>query len=229
MGIAGTLTQANAVATDSAGNVYVAGNYTGNPNFNPGGTPVTLTSAGQTDIFVAKYAPSGLLSWVKSAGGALADTATGIAVDASGNVYVTGTFQGLANFNPSGTANNLTSESSTAGFVATFSSSGSLTWVVELGATGSEQCTAIAVGGPIGYIYVVGSFSGTAYFGRALAPITSTGVASAFVAELAPATGNGSAVEEISGTGDDVATGVALGPSGALAVTGSVLFPKIAA
>jgi len=82
---------AAAVASDAQGNIYVAG-LTYSPDF-----PVTaaalqskIGSVGASDAFVAKFAPDGALLWSTYLGGILDDWATGVAVDAAGNVLVTG-------------------------------------------------------------------------------------------------------------------------------------------
>jgi hypothetical protein len=57
-----------------------------------------LYSAGQNDVFVARYSPDGSFTWAKSAGGP--DSDVGLAVCALSNyrVVVTGYFQGSATF-----------------------------------------------------------------------------------------------------------------------------------
>ena len=90
------------IAVDTAGNSYVTGGFEGTATFGPGETnETTLTSAaGDRDIFVAKYDASGDLLWAKRAGGEGFDRSFGIAVDAAGNSYVTGGFEGTATFGP---------------------------------------------------------------------------------------------------------------------------------
>ncbi len=82
------------VSVDAAGNAYLAGYVHGNADFS--GTP--LPSIGNADIIVAKYAPDGIFQWVQQAGGNSVDHANGIAADATGNCYVTGSFRFTANF-----------------------------------------------------------------------------------------------------------------------------------
>ncbi len=82
------------VSVDAAGNAYLAGYIYGDADFN--GTQVT--SFGNADIIVAKYAPDGTFQWVQAAGGTSVDHANGIAADATGNCYVTGSFRNTANF-----------------------------------------------------------------------------------------------------------------------------------
>ncbi|MBI3656974.1 MAG: SBBP repeat-containing protein [Acidobacteria bacterium] len=59
----------------------------------------TLTcSSGREDIFLAKYDAAGNVLWARRAGGSDDDLANGVAVDGSGNAYVTGFFDGTATF-----------------------------------------------------------------------------------------------------------------------------------
>src|SRR6188508_2568152 len=79
----------NFITTDDSGNVYVSGQFEYDCNF---GTK-TISTAGQHDIFVAKYNSSGTLIWVKNAGGTDGDAGHGVGLDASGNIYTTGEFE----------------------------------------------------------------------------------------------------------------------------------------
>jgi hypothetical protein len=80
---------ANAVSLDAAGNVYVTGE-SASLDF-PLAGPAGRTPAGQNDVFVAKLDPTATtLLYSTVFGGNAADSGTGIAVDASGNAWVTG-------------------------------------------------------------------------------------------------------------------------------------------
>src|SRR5262249_28419734 len=84
----------DAVAVDSAGNVYVAGDTT-SKDFPVFGGSLHPAKAGPTDVFVTKLAPSGATVFSTYFGGAAgASAAFGVAVDAGGNVYVTGLTSG---------------------------------------------------------------------------------------------------------------------------------------
>jgi hypothetical protein len=74
------------IATDTVGNCFVAGTFTGSITF--GST--TLTSAGSGDLFVVHYDMNGNVIWAKSGGGTNYDRANDIATDGFGNCYVTG-------------------------------------------------------------------------------------------------------------------------------------------
>jgi hypothetical protein len=85
-GGAGLQTQATAVTTDPGGNALMSG-------FTSGSLP-GFTNQGQTDAFVAKFAPNGDLLWVQQFGGAGPEWSFGVATDALGFVYVGG-FSGV--------------------------------------------------------------------------------------------------------------------------------------
>ncbi len=76
------------VYVDSAKNAYVTG-YSNSAAFpTKGGYQSTNKGAG--DVFVAKLSPTGTILYSTYIGGSGSDEAAGIAVDASGNAYVTG-------------------------------------------------------------------------------------------------------------------------------------------
>jgi len=92
------LDQGNSIAVDASGNAYVAG-VSNSLNLGTAGAYQTNCTApsGNTcegDAFVAKFNPSatGAASelYFTYVGGSLADSATGVAVDASGDAYITG-------------------------------------------------------------------------------------------------------------------------------------------
>lgn len=78
------------VATDSSGNVYLTG-FTDSTNF-PFAAPLQVSNGGGRDAFVTKINANGnLLVYSTYLGGTGGDIGNGIAVDAQGNAYVTGT------------------------------------------------------------------------------------------------------------------------------------------
>ncbi len=84
-----------AIATDTAGNTYVAGNR-GNPGVPTAvlrvgisSTPIVSLSA-PNDVFVSKIDPSGKLLFTQSFAGKGADQGLAVAVDPTGNIYVAG-------------------------------------------------------------------------------------------------------------------------------------------
>ena len=82
------------IATDAAENIYVVGSFTGN-QLSYNGTvmgSVGTNTLGSSNIVVAKYSVTGAIMWIKAVGSAGDEFGTGIAVDNSGDVYVTGRY-----------------------------------------------------------------------------------------------------------------------------------------
>ncbi|HXI85500.1 MAG TPA: fibronectin type III domain-containing protein, partial [Verrucomicrobiae bacterium] len=96
------VSQGQAVAVDTNGNVFVTGYFANTINF--GAPSGAMTSAGWYDIFVAKYSPAGVCLWSKQFGSPTSGDNQGdesgyaLAVDSAGNVIVGGSFDGTANF-----------------------------------------------------------------------------------------------------------------------------------
>ena len=152
------------IATNSDG-AFVTGDFFGTINFN---TPLAsgsneLTSAGSSDVFIAKFNHSGILQWIKRAGSTSSEAGNGIVV-LGNDAYIIGSFQSVANFNtPNSTGSNeITSAGSRDGFLAKFDNNGVFRWAKRYGGSGDDIGSAIA--GKDGYIYITGYFSNTANF-----------------------------------------------------------------
>ena len=97
---------------------------------------------------MAKYDASGDLVWAKRAGGTIADFASGIAVNGSGNSYVSGQFAGSATFGVGETSETtLTTAGGRDIFVAKYDASGDLVWAKRAGGTGADSASGIAARG----------------------------------------------------------------------------------
>ena len=169
-----------AAAVDQSNNVYITGYFGGTADFDPGAGVSNITSAGNSDIFIAKYNSSGALQWVKAIGGTSDDESNAIAVDFSGNVYITGDFQGTADFDPSGSVSNLVSAGGKDIFFAKYNTSGAYVWTKNVGALVDDVGNAITTDG--GGVYIGGTYTGDADFdpGAGSTILSSTG---AFFAE----------------------------------------------
>jgi hypothetical protein len=207
----------HAIAVDNLGNTYVTGE-TGSADF-----PTTLgawdrtfgggsSAHGITDAFVAKFGPTGIPIYVTYLGGSDTDVGLGIAVDPSGNAYVTG-FTYSANFpvfpNPGAFRTKITGGADA--FVMKLNADGSaLIYSTFLGGGGFDAGHAIALD-PSGNAYVTGETLSSNF------PVTpfavfagSQGKRDAFVTKLNP---GGSALvysTYLGGKGDDVGFGIAV-------------------
>ena len=90
------------------------------------------------------YAQAG---FAEAMGGTDSDEGTGIAVDASGNVYTTGSFEGTADFDPGVNTFDLISAGGVDIFVSMLDASVDLLWATALGCTGADHALGIAVDG----------------------------------------------------------------------------------
>ena len=162
------------MATDSDGNVFLTGYFSGVLDF--GGQE--LTSAGGSDIFVAKLDPTGKHLWSKHYGDEQEQYANAIAVDAAGDVYVTGEFKGKVNF---GSAELLSAGSIDAFLAKLDGGSGSQLWSKKFGDSSDQSGRGVACDST-GNVVVTGSMAGTVGFGGPI--LTSDGGNDVFVAKF---------------------------------------------
>lgn len=137
------------------------------------------------------------------------DAAQDIATDASGDMYVTGYFQNTVNFNPAGSANNVSAKGPDDIFIAKYAPGGALDWVQTIGAAGTvDQGLAIAVA-PDGSVYTTGHFTGSVNFDNAGSDVLTANGQDLFVMKL-DNTGAFQWAKDIGGSGDDLGTGIAI-------------------
>ena len=168
----------NDIKVDDAGNVFIVGVFKGIADFDPDTTISNLTSAGNDDIFIAKYTNNGNLIWCKRMGGANQDAAVKMAVDTIGNIYITGYFNGTVDFNPNAGINNLTAIGGRNTFVCKLDDNGNYVWAKKFtnayNQAYSMDCDAS------GNTYITGEFLATVDFdpSAAILNLTSQGFAS---------------------------------------------------
>jgi len=149
------------IAIDGSGNSIVTGSFIETATFGD----TTLTSAGR-DMFIIKYDGDGTFLWVESAGVRNITEAVygfSVAMDALGNIIVTGSLLGTATF--FGGDITLTSAGSFDIFIAKYDGNGNFLWVKQAGGTLHDTGWGITTDGS-GNIIVTGHFTGTATFGN---------------------------------------------------------------
>lgn len=163
---------ATAVTTDDAGNIYVTGSCVAEATF----SGKIVTTHGFQDMFVAKYRQNGQLLWVQRGGGKGGwCSGTGITVDGTGNVVVTGWFhtsilksgkEEQARFGkfplrgiPTGLHKGFFDQRILSdGFLAKYDANGNVLWATSFGGSGWDYGEA-AVADDRGDIYVTGEMT----------------------------------------------------------------------
>lgn len=198
-----------AVAVDASRNVWVTGYFNGTVSF--GGAP--LTSAGNADIYIAKYAADGTHLWSKRIGGMDADVPLALALDPNGNAFLSGYFYLSVDFG----GGVLTSAGDADVWLMKIGPDGSHLWSKRCGGTGNDVSRGLAVNGS-GDVVMVGHFSGSVDFGSG--PLTSVGDTDIFVAKYS-STGGALWQRRGGGTGVDSAYSVAVDGAGSTVTAGS--------
>ena len=146
----------NAVAVDSLGNVYVAGFFS-SPiiAFDSISLMNTDTSCHNYDLFLAKYDSSGNILWAKSVGGVNFQRANSIAIDTSGNIYVTGLFS-----SPNVTFGSyiLTGNGEADVFLVKYDPNGNVIWAKSAGGPNIENVCSVVID-TFGNIIIAGAYT----------------------------------------------------------------------
>ncbi|MCE9529419.1 MAG: SBBP repeat-containing protein, partial [Planctomycetales bacterium] len=222
-GLGSTLSDSIAgVAVDSAGNVFVAGSNGASAYFGPGSGETILSSNGQRDLFVAKLSSAGSILWAQRVGSSGDDGASALALDGSGNVYLTGSVNGLVDFDPgpgviqppSGTIN-------ADSFVWKLNTSGAALWAVRTTGAGIDVGNSIVVAGSS--VYVTGQFQSTVDFDPSAATVNriSAGLNDAFLWQLSTANGSYQNSYATGAAGNDFGTGITADSDGNIYLTGT--------
>lgn len=145
------------IAVDGSGNVLSVG------------TTATVSSGGGSftvnGFEVRKYSPTGTAAWAKRINGTNAE-GTGVATDATGNVYLCGSFRGKVDFDPGSGKKNVTGAARAGnGFALKLTTSGAFGWVAPFVAKTAESPNSSAHCGDIavdvsGDVVVSGGYTG---------------------------------------------------------------------
>ena len=214
------------ISVDANGNSYITGFFT-SPTITFGSdTLINKDVTGSTfDVFIAKYDASGNVLWAKSAGGNNIDIGQSIAVDASGNSYITGYFQ--SSTITFGTIT-LTNNGSQNIFIAKYDALGNVVWAKSAGGNGYDWGRGISVDAS-GNSYITGSFgSATITFGTTtLINNDSTAMTEDIFIAKYDASGNVIWAKSAGGSGSDNGNSIAVDASGNSYITGYFESPTI--
>ncbi|MBL7740645.1 MAG: T9SS type A sorting domain-containing protein [Chitinophagaceae bacterium] len=166
----------NAVKADSTGNILFCGYFFNSIDFDPGPAVFNITSDGGADAFVAKLSPAGDFVWAKHFRNSLSSNALKLDTDASGNCYVSGFFEGGADFDPGPADFSLSSSGDRDAFVVKLSDAGSFQWARRFGSGLPDAINSMAMSS-YGTLFAAVDFKGTVDFdpGTGISNITSNG------------------------------------------------------
>ncbi|MCY2924979.1 MAG: SBBP repeat-containing protein, partial [Planctomycetota bacterium] len=204
---------AQGVAVDSSGNVLVTG-FTGSSGWVSGGWDTSY--GGFDDAFVTKLSPSGGHLWSTYLGGSNNDYGNGIAVDASGNVLVSG-----CSYSPGWVSGgwDTTNGDDADAFVVKLRPSGTQLWSTYLGGSRTDDGYGIAVDAS-GNVVATGYTESPGWVSGGYQ--TTNSGCDAYVVKLSP-TGAHLWSTYLGGYAEDYAYGVAVDASGDILVTGTTL------
>ena len=136
--------RANAIASDTNGNIYLAG-------YSEGSMP-SNNNLGKTDIFITKFDSKGNLLWTKQIGTPSVDVAHGISIDENNNIYVVG--------RTDGSINGYKNKGSYDIVVVKLNKDGEQIWIQQYGTNGLDSANAVS-SSDLDNIYLTGFTSGS--------------------------------------------------------------------
>lgn len=165
------------IALDNSGNIYTTGEINSaklsngtilTTDFDPGPAvfPLSSTTALDGDVFISKLDASGNFVWAKNIGGNYSDNSKAIDIDTFGNIYITGTFRNVADFDPSASVSNLTAVGTSYDdiFVAKYDTNANYLWAKSFGSTNKDDSGYGIKVDATGNVYSTGAFQNTVDF-----------------------------------------------------------------
>lgn len=186
----------NGVAVDGKGNVYISGHTLGS---------LGSANAGDRDAILARYNADGTLEWIRQLGTSGSEASNGLAVDASGNAYITGYTNGSLSGPNSGGFD---------AFLARYNADGTLEWTRQIGAASFYDVSQSVAVDSAGNAYISGWTDGSLGGPNA-------GINDAFLARYY-ADGSHAWTRQLGAAGDDRSLGVAVDGIGKAYISGHI-------
>lgn len=174
---------------DSSSNCYVIGRFTGPIDFDPSPSVATLVAASTNNqTFIAKYNTAGIYQWAGALNSQMSQNVYNVSVNSIGESYISGSFNGTLDVDPSTSTTTLNSATGTM-FLTKYDAGGNYLWAFNLG---GASTSGIPFGNALdkdGNVYLTGEFSGNLDFDPSAAfaiitPISS--LADVFLAKYSP-------------------------------------------
>ncbi|MEO6304373.1 MAG: T9SS type A sorting domain-containing protein, partial [Bacteroidia bacterium] len=209
---------------DASSNVYSIGNFSGTVDFDPSSAVTTLTSntSGSSDIFISKFDSNGNFKWAKNFGGTSINLPYSIAIDNDQNVYSTGFYIGVTDFDPANSNAIYGTYGNCDAFLLKLDSTGNYVWVKHFGGNGVSAFGKCLVTDASNNIYLTGYHNGTSDLDPSPTSsysLTSAGGADLFITKL-NSSGNFIWAHQIGGPEDDIGMDTKIDAAGSLYTTG---------
>ena len=211
---------ADGIATDAGGNVYIVGNFY-NDSISFG--HITLydphTNAQSSNIYLVKYDAAGNVLWAKNLGGINNDLVAGISTDVNGNIYVTGNFTGDSLSIDNVTVQHIGSNDA---FVVKINSSGTVVWISNVGSPYIDEATAVCADAS-GNVFMAGYFNGNYLYAGSLSNLITSPYSNNIFLTKYDSSGNKLWLKYSGGNGtngNNTPTGLSADPSGNVYMTG---------
>ncbi|MEZ4968024.1 MAG: hypothetical protein R2791_22475, partial [Saprospiraceae bacterium] len=170
----------------ATGNICLTGFFSGTVDFDPGPGVSNLVSAGGLDAFLATYDPNGNLIWADRMGGNATDQGNSLSVDDCGYIYVTGYFNGAADFDPGPGTATLNSAGGLDIFLARYDAAGNYSWAYPIGSGSNDFGLHLLLHN--NNIYLTGYFEANVDFdiGTGTSQLNAAGSSDVFIARYSP-------------------------------------------
>lgn len=144
------------IAVDAMDNTYITGHFMETVDFGTS-TPIELSSAGASDIFIGKLDSQGEMAWAGRMGGPADDEGRTVRISALGHVFVNGSFMQTADLDPAASTDIHASNGGRDIFVCRLDANGQLIWTTAAGGTDDDAAVGMDTD-PDGNVLSIGYF-----------------------------------------------------------------------
>lgn len=149
------------IALDTNSNIYMAGTFSGNQDFDPGQDSTILSSTSTfNDVFVMKLDSTGEFNWVKSIGGEATDEVTDLDISSSNTLYLTGFYRDSIDVDPGSGTYYLNSDTLESSFLVNLDTDGDFETALSLNGSLDTHIKSIHVNSNE-EVYIAGRHRGT--------------------------------------------------------------------
>jgi len=144
------------IMLDNAGNVYLAGHFSGTCDFDPSGATLNFTAV-ESDVFITKYSSAGNFLWAKQLRGNKESDAKRMVMDNENNILLSGIVDGTVDFDPSPSTFNATASNSDV-FIAKYTQDGDIIWAKTMAGLAADDAPEALSCDAHNNIYLGGNF-----------------------------------------------------------------------